>query len=228
VQAASGAIESKSATRCSGRDAVAARRVVAGDVEADRLSPRRQHLLVEHPVALVGRERRGDEVAVGQRRQDADDGELGALLPRRGADDRELVEQLALDPAPLVAGSGRGGRFSSRFQRPSSDWNSSAPIASSTVRPASAGFQVVPDQVELHLEAGHGLVTREGVLPQHHREGVQAPLHLRAVALTITPTERGPVDVLAHLPTQPPRTPPPGGRGHPGGWSTVTHGYHGR
>jgi hypothetical protein len=56
----------------------------------------------------------------------------------------------------------------------------------------------VIDEVELHLDAGHRLVTGERVLAEHHGEGVEAALHFRPVMLAIPSTERGPVDVLAH------------------------------
>jgi hypothetical protein len=85
------------------RDGVAARRVVTGDVEADRLATGTQHLLVERGVALVGGEGFHHEVAAFEGGQDPDHGELRAAVDGLGAGHGELVEQVALQVAPLVA-----------------------------------------------------------------------------------------------------------------------------
>jgi len=79
-------------------------RVTTGDVEPDRLAAVGEHLLVQQVVAVVRGDRVFGEVALGERGQDPDHGELGAVILGLGPGHRQLVEQLVLDVAPLLAG----------------------------------------------------------------------------------------------------------------------------
>ena len=164
-------------------------------------SPRgAQHLLVERDVAVVGRERLGARGAGAA----ASAGSRSRPAGRRSR--AALARAIASSSSSWCSrwrhwspGSGRGGRFSSRFQRPSSDWNCvGADRARARRAPPATGPRSSSDQVELDLDPGHRLVTGERVLAQHDGERVEAALHLRPVVLPIASTERGPVDVLAH------------------------------
>ena len=79
-------------------------RVAAGDVEPDGLAAVGEHLLVEQQVAVVRGDGVLDQVPVGQRRQDPDHGQLGAVVQRLGPGHREFVEELLLEMAPLHTG----------------------------------------------------------------------------------------------------------------------------
>ena len=185
--------------------------VVAGDVEPDGLAAPGEHLFVEHPVALVRGDGVLDEVPVAQGGQDADHSQLRAVVARLRPDRRQLVEQLLFEVAPLVAGQwlrrevelevppaqlGLELRRAERLQHVLAD---------------RCGLQVVADQVQLDLEAGHRLVPGEGVLAEHHLEGVDAAQDVRAIALSVVSTERCPVDFLTHARAVPSPLTAPGG-----------------
>ena len=99
---------------------VASRRIVPRDVEPYRLPAGAHHLLVEHRVPLIGGHGLGDEMAALKGGQDPDDGQLRAavqrLCPRHG----ELVEELALQVPPLVAG--KGARRQVEFEVPAAEF----------------------------------------------------------------------------------------------------------
>ena len=57
------------------------------------------------------------------------------------------------------------------------------------LRVAQRGVAVLVDEVELDLHAGHRPLEVEARLGEHQREGVQAAVHLRAVALPVLARE---------------------------------------
>jgi hypothetical protein len=135
---------------------------------------------------------------VAQGRQDADHGQPRPAVAGLRPGDRELVEQVVLQVAPLVAG--QRARRQVQLHVPAAqlglELRGADGLQDGLAR--QRGGQGLVDQVELELDPGHRLVAGEGVAAQHLGEGVEAALHLRPVQLAVPSTERASVDVLAH------------------------------
>ena len=173
-------------------------RVVARDVEADGFAAQAHQLLVQHDVAVVAGQRADDEVLRLDRRQDPDHGEPRPARVGRRTGEPELVGELVLEVPPLVAGQRPGRQVELHVPPAELGLEVRACQGVEHLAAAERGHQLAVDEVELHLDTGHRLVTGERVLAQHQGERIETPLDLAAVALAVASTEQGPVDVLAH------------------------------
>jgi hypothetical protein len=183
-----------------GRDAVGVGEELLGAVDRDPhvLAAGREYLLVEHPVALVGRHGALVHVVLGQRRQDADHDQVAAdragLRVRGvevGADfplqvrERVAVEvpRRHVDLQVELPDLGRPGRIRDRVEH---------------VGVAHRGHAVLVDQVQLDLLADRRQVLVEQALAEHPGERIKRAPHLVTVLAPVLAADLDRLDVTAH------------------------------
>jgi hypothetical protein len=137
-------------------------------------------------------------VTVGERRQDADHHQVGAHLRRLGLRIVEAAAQVRLERREPALAELRRRHVDLDVELPELGLERRVGDRRQRLGVLQRRVALLVDEVELDLEPRHRVVGVEDVLAEHPREGVQAAVHLLAVAGAVSAGELLSFDVFAH------------------------------